>query len=143
MNPARSFGPDLALNRFDHLWVYWAGPAAGATIAVGIAWLLRGPGATPAAPPRHAARSTNHQRVRAEAPGLAPAPRAADSCCRNGANRVAQPLLGGVVIEARVPEHEVLKRFELDRRRNDGELRIVDISVDESLVQRRNQVRAR
>jgi aquaporin Z len=47
MNPARSFGPDLALNRFDHLWVYWAGPAAGATIAVGIAWLLRGPGGDP------------------------------------------------------------------------------------------------
>src|SRR6266576_2123716 len=44
MNPARSFGPDLALNRFDHLWVYWAGPAAGAMIAVGIAWVLRGPG---------------------------------------------------------------------------------------------------
>jgi aquaporin Z len=47
MNPARSFGPDLALARFDHLWVYWAGPAAGATIAVGIAWLLRGPGGDP------------------------------------------------------------------------------------------------
>ncbi len=47
MNPARSFGPDLALNRFDHLWVYWAGAAAGATIAVGIAWLLRGPGGDP------------------------------------------------------------------------------------------------
>jgi aquaporin Z len=47
MNPARSFGPDLVLGRFDHLWAYWAGPAAGATIAVGIAWLLRGPGGDP------------------------------------------------------------------------------------------------
>jgi aquaporin Z len=44
MNPVRSLGPDLALGRFGHLWVYLAGPLAGAVIAVGIAWLLRGPG---------------------------------------------------------------------------------------------------
>jgi aquaporin Z len=47
MNPARSFGPDLALGRFDHFWVYLAGPLAGAVIAVGFAWLLRGPGGDP------------------------------------------------------------------------------------------------
>jgi len=47
MNPARSFGPDLVLARFAHLWAYVVGPAAGATIAVGIAWLLRGPGGDP------------------------------------------------------------------------------------------------
>ena len=47
MNPARSLGPDLVLGRFDHLWAYFAGPAAGATIAVAIAWLLRGPGGDP------------------------------------------------------------------------------------------------
>jgi aquaporin Z len=44
MNTARSFGPDLALGRFAHFWVYLAGPLAGALVAVGIAWLLRGPG---------------------------------------------------------------------------------------------------
>jgi len=47
MNPARSFAPDLVLNRFGHLWVYLAGPLLGAAIAVGIAWLLRGPGGDP------------------------------------------------------------------------------------------------
>src|SRR5579863_9772719 len=44
MNPARSFAPDLALEKFGHLWVYLAGPLAGAAIAVAIAWVLRGPG---------------------------------------------------------------------------------------------------
>jgi aquaporin Z len=44
MNPARSFGPDLVLPRFDHFWVYLVGPLSGAVIAVCFAWLLRGPG---------------------------------------------------------------------------------------------------
>jgi aquaporin Z len=44
MNPARSFGPDLVLDRFAHLWLYIVGPLAGALIAVGFAWILRGPG---------------------------------------------------------------------------------------------------
>ncbi len=44
MNPARSLAPDLVLGRFGHLWVYLVGPLTGAAIAVGIAWLLRGPG---------------------------------------------------------------------------------------------------
>jgi len=44
MNMARSFGPDLVLGRFGHFWVYAAGPLAGAVVAAGIAWILRGRG---------------------------------------------------------------------------------------------------
>src|SRR3954453_20168106 len=44
MNPARSFGPDLANWDFSSYWVYLVGPLLGAAVAVGIAWILRGPG---------------------------------------------------------------------------------------------------
>ncbi len=44
MNPARTFGPDLASFTFTGYWVYIAGPLAGAVIAVAIAFVLRGPG---------------------------------------------------------------------------------------------------
>jgi aquaporin Z len=44
MNPARSFGPDAALGDFTHYWVYVVGPLAGAAVAVGVAWILRGAG---------------------------------------------------------------------------------------------------
>jgi glycerol uptake facilitator-like aquaporin len=43
MNPARSFGPDLALGQLSTWWVYLIGPVAGAVIAVGVAQVLRGP----------------------------------------------------------------------------------------------------
>jgi aquaporin Z len=42
MNPARSFGPDLARGDFAHYWVYVAGPLIGAAIALLIAVVLRG-----------------------------------------------------------------------------------------------------
>ena len=44
MNPARTFGPDLVGTDFTSYWVYVAGPLAGAVLAVGAAWLLRGSG---------------------------------------------------------------------------------------------------
>ena len=44
MNPARTFGPDLVGSNFSAYWVYVAGPIAGAILAVGIAFILRGPG---------------------------------------------------------------------------------------------------
>ena len=43
MNPARAFGPDVALWEFSSSWVYFVGPVAGAVIAVGVAHVLRGP----------------------------------------------------------------------------------------------------
>ena len=44
MNPARTFGPDLVSTTFNGYWVYVAGPLAGAVLAVGIAFILRGRG---------------------------------------------------------------------------------------------------
>lgn len=43
MNPARSFGPDLARGDFSTYWIYVVGPVAGAAIAVLLARILRGP----------------------------------------------------------------------------------------------------
>jgi aquaporin Z len=44
MNTARSLGPALVLNNWTSWWAYLIGPLAGAIIAVGIAFVLRGPG---------------------------------------------------------------------------------------------------
>jgi aquaporin Z len=44
MNPARSLGPALVLGDWTSWWAYLLGPAIGALIAVGFAYILRGPG---------------------------------------------------------------------------------------------------
>lgn len=42
LNPARSFGPDVATKRFDsYHWIYWVGPLLGALLAVGLYRLLK------------------------------------------------------------------------------------------------------
>ena len=44
MNPARTLGPEFVSADLTSWWVYLAGPLLGALLAVGLAWLLRGPG---------------------------------------------------------------------------------------------------
>jgi aquaporin Z len=44
MNVARSLGPALVLGDTTAWWVYLVGPVAGAVVAAGIAYVLRGPG---------------------------------------------------------------------------------------------------
>jgi aquaporin Z len=44
MNPARTFGPNVIGADFTQYWVYVAGPLAGATLAVVVAFILRGAG---------------------------------------------------------------------------------------------------
>lgn len=44
MNPARSLGPALVIGDWNSWWAYLVGPAVGALVAVGIAYILRGRG---------------------------------------------------------------------------------------------------
>jgi aquaporin Z len=44
MNPFRTLGPNLVAADLTDYWIYAVGPLLGAALAVGAAWLLRGPG---------------------------------------------------------------------------------------------------
>jgi aquaporin Z len=44
MNPARSLGPEVVSGDLNAWWIYVVGPLAGASVAVVIAYLLRGSG---------------------------------------------------------------------------------------------------
>jgi aquaporin Z len=49
MNPVRSLAPDVVTGHLGTYWIYLAGPAIGMLVAVGMAYILRGPGRDPSA----------------------------------------------------------------------------------------------
>ena len=68
MNPVRTLGPDIVSVDFTSWWVYLAGPLLGALLAVGMAFLLRGPGGGTVG---FAGRAGEHQSAASPGPGKA------------------------------------------------------------------------
>lgn len=75
MNPARSFGPALVSGDWRAFWVYVAGPLLGAGIALGAAWILRGPGGDAAARAAASGRLDEFMPSRLASAGQAPSGR--------------------------------------------------------------------
>jgi aquaporin Z len=63
MNPARSLGPALVSGDTHGLWIYLSAPLLGALAAVGVAYVLRGPGGDPDGSRAAQGTLTSHARI--------------------------------------------------------------------------------